>query len=88
MPTTTPPPSANAVAFNQQYGGVSSTLTRDPGEYYLTFVLRPATAAGGESLVLAPELVQFNGGDVLTIILSQTSVSDPTPVLRIVNDRP
>jgi hypothetical protein len=88
IPTTVPPPSINAVAFNQRYGTVSPTLNKDPGEYYLTFIFRPATSAGSETQVLDPELVQFNGGDVLTYIVTQTSVSDPTPVLVTVNDRP
>jgi len=86
IPAVPPTGFANAVVVNQAYGAVSLLVNKEPGEYYVSVVNRPELTVGGETLLMDPILMQFNGGDVVTFMVSQISGNDPTPVLRVINE--
>ena len=87
-PAEVPPDPTKAVAWNLVYGMMSAVTAKEPGEYYVSVVKRPASSTGGEINVVEPFLMQFNGGDTLTFMINQASASDPTPVVRVINDQP
>jgi hypothetical protein len=88
IPAVPPTGYANAVVLNQVYGAVSLMGNKEPGEYYVSVVTRPNSESGGETLLLDPVLMQLNGGGVTTFLISQVSATDPTPVLRVINESP
>ncbi len=88
IPAVPPSGFPNAVVLSQAYGAVSLTGNKEPGEYYVSVVIRPDTGAGGEAFLMDPMQMQLNGGEVLTFIISQVSGTDTTPVLRVINETP
>jgi hypothetical protein len=88
LPAVTPTGYVDLVALSQSYGSVSLMGNKEPGEYYVSVVSRPNAEFGGETLLLDPVLMQFNGGDVTTFLISQVSATDTTPVLRVINETP
>lgn len=88
LPAVPPTGFTNAVVLSQSYGAVSLTGNKEPGQYYVSVVIRPETGAGGESFLMDPEQMQLNGGEAMTFMISQVSDTDTTPVLRVINETP
>jgi hypothetical protein len=88
IPAVPPTGFTNAVVLSQVYGGISLMGNKEPGEYYVSVVTRPNTESGGETFLLDPMLMQLNGGEVTTFLISQVSATDTTPTLRVINETP
>jgi len=86
IPATMPPSYGDGIVRNLAYGSTSNLYAGDPGEYYLSITTRPELAGGGEVNLVEPILVQLNGGDNLSILISQASATEQAPYQVILID--
>jgi hypothetical protein len=81
------PPLSELVVRDADYATVSPVINRKPGIYFLTVTSRPRSATNSETILIGPQELQLNGGDVFSIVVAPSSPSDPTPVLTFLDDQ-
>ncbi len=86
LPTTMPPAYSDGIVRNLGYGSTSNLYAGEPGEYYVSITTRPELAGGGEAYLVEPFVVQLNGGDNFTILITQASATEQTPYQVILVD--
>lgn len=86
LPTTMPPAYSEGIVRNLGYGSISNLFAGEPGEYYVSITTRPELTGGGEAYLVEPFVLQLNGGDNFTILITQASATEQAPYQVILVD--